>query len=215
MKTASGLPSLPLTARRRIGVDRDEAVGLAQIRPLRPVIIVLPGIFEVDRDVAAIVGEVPAGKGAHIISAGVAIFADARLAADLHAVIVALQDEVDDARNGVGAVDRRIAAGDDVDPLDEIGRDRIHVGRVGVEQDVAGNVAASVDQNERALRAEAAKIEQVQAGGAQELGRVGLAERAAQRRKVVQSVAEKNIRRPILRMCEVLKWSPRPRRSRR
>ena len=57
------------------------------------------------------------------MGAGVAIFADAALAADLVAVVIVLEDEVDDARDGVRTVDRRVAAGDDVDALDEVGRE--------------------------------------------------------------------------------------------
>jgi len=154
---------------RWIGVDGDEAIGVAQVRAARPVVIVLVGIFEVDGNVAG-----------------------AALGAELDAFVVILEDEVDDAGDRVRTVDRRIAAGDDVDPLDEVSRDGVHVRRVGVEQHVARNVAAAVDENQRALRAEAAQIEQVQTGSAEELGRVRLAERAAQGRKVVEGVTDRD-----------------------
>ena len=54
----------------------------------------------------------------------------------------------------------------------------------------AGDVAAAVDQHQGALRAEAAKIEQVEAGDADAEARVLLAEGAAQLRQFVQRVAD-------------------------
>ena len=76
---------------------------------------------------------------------------DAGLAADLEAFEVAPQDEVDDAGDGVRTVDGRVAAGDDVDALDEVVRDRVDVRRHGVVENVGGDVAAAVDQHQRAL----------------------------------------------------------------
>ena len=54
----------------------------------------------------------------------------------------------------------------------------------------AGDVAAAVDQHQGALRAEAAKIEQVEAGDADAEARVLLGEGAAQLRQLVQRVAD-------------------------
>ena len=122
------------------------------------------------------------------IVAAVAIGGDAALAADADAVIVAAKDEVDDAGDGVRAVDRRIAAGDDVDPLEQIGRDRVDVDDI-----LAGDrrdVAAAVDEDQRARGTLAAKVELVEAGGADELGRVGLAEGGAKRRQLIEGVAQ-------------------------
>jgi hypothetical protein len=60
-------------------------------------------------------------------------------------------------------------------------------------EDVAADVAAAVLQHQGANGAEAAKIEQVEAGGAEEAGRVRLAEGAAQRGQVVQRVADRDV----------------------
>ena len=68
-------------------------------------------------------------------------------ASDAHEVRV--QDEVDDARDGVGAVDGRRAAGEDVDPLHERRRDEVQVRRRG--ERVASRHPAAVDQDQRAL----------------------------------------------------------------
>ncbi|MEG8023655.1 hypothetical protein QP162_02830 [Sphingomonas aurantiaca] len=95
---------------RRIGVDDDEAVILAKIGSARRVVILLMRVFEIDRDIAATIGKVLAGDGRQILVACVAIFADAGLAVQVEAVVIFLQDEVDDARDRVRTIDRRIAA---------------------------------------------------------------------------------------------------------
>ena len=128
--------------------------------------------------------------GRDILVAAEALPGDAGLAADLQAVEIAAQDEVDDARDRVRTVNGRVAAGDDVDALDQVVRDRVDVGRHGVVQDVGRDVAAAVDQHQGAQRAEAAKIEQVEAGDADAEARVLLGEGAAQLRQVVQRVAD-------------------------
>ena len=53
-------------------------------------------------------------------------------------------------------------------------------------------MTAAVDEHQRALRTEAAKIEQVEAARSEEPGRVLLAESAAQLRQIVQKVANRN-----------------------
>ena len=58
---------------------------------------------------------------------GIAVASGATLAAKLKAVIVVLEDEVDDARDGVRTVHGRVTAGHDVDTVDEVGRDRVDV----------------------------------------------------------------------------------------
>ena len=57
-----------------------------------------------------------------------------------------LENEVHDAGNGVRTVNRRITTGRDVDPLDQIGREGVDVGRDGVVQNVCTDMAATVDQ---------------------------------------------------------------------
>ncbi len=114
----------------------------------------------------------------------------AALAADLEALIVAAQHEVDDARDGVRTVNGRVAARHDVDALDQVVRDRVDVHRHGVVENVARDVAAAVDQHQGALRAEAAKIEQVEAGDADAEARILLGEGRAQLRQLVQDLTD-------------------------
>ena len=64
-----------------------------------------------------------------------------------------------------------------------------------IVQDVGRDMAAAVDQHQGALRAEAAKIEQVEAGDADAETGIGLRERAAQLRQVVQRVADAGLAR--------------------
>src|SRR4029079_2505340 len=100
------------------------------------------------------------------------------------------EDEVDHAGDGVRTVNRRVAAGDDVDALDKVGGNRLDVRYRGARQDVSGDMAAAIDQNQGALRSEAAKVEQVKAGDADAEAGVLLGEGAAQLRQVVECVAE-------------------------
>ncbi len=83
------------------------------------------------------------------------------LRVDLHALEVALHDEVDHPGDGVRAVGRRGPAGQHVDAVDELGGDlvdvggRIRVARVGV----ANAEPAAVDQHQGARLAQAAKVD--------------------------------------------------------
>ena len=70
---------------------------------------------------------------------------DAGLGAQLDAFIVAAQHEVDDAGDRVRTVNRRLAAGDDVDAFDQVVRDGVDVGRHSVVQDVGRDVTTAVD----------------------------------------------------------------------
>ena len=81
---------------------------------------------------------------------------NAVLAGDFHPLVIVLEDEVDDAGHGVRTVHRRGAAGDDVDALDEAGRDGADV------DDARGRRsrnALAVDEDQGTIRADAAKVE--------------------------------------------------------
>ena len=151
---------------------------------------ILMRIFAVQRDVAAAVGEVQAVHRRDILVGAEARPGCRRLPRTWKPVEIAAQDEVDDARDGVRTVNGRIAAGHDVDALDQIVRDRVDVRRHRVVQDVGGDVAAAVDQHQGALRAEAAQIEQVEAGDADAEAGILLGEGAAQLRQVVQRLTD-------------------------
>src|SRR5205085_2394153 len=70
----------------------------------------------------------------------------------------------DGARDGVRTVDRGAADGDRLDPVDELGVDRVQVDlrtRLGGAEDAGGvgaDETAAVDQGQRALAAEAEKV---------------------------------------------------------
>src|SRR5262249_60992324 len=70
---------------------------------------------------------------------------------------VRVHDEVDDAGNGVGAVHRRSTARQHVDALDDGGRNEVDV-RDRTRARVARLEATAVDEDEGALRAEAAQV---------------------------------------------------------
>jgi hypothetical protein len=123
------------------------------------------------------------------IGIGVAILALAALTTQQNAVIVPLEHEVDDASNRVRSVHGRVTARDDVDALDEVGRNRIHVDGDACEQHVPSDVPPAVDQDQGFLDAKPAKVEQIDASRAQKPGRVCLSEAGAYRRHLGELVA--------------------------
>jgi hypothetical protein len=80
---------------------------------------------------------------------------------DVVAFVVGLQDHVHHARNRVGTVDRRRAAGQDLDPLDGAGRDVVEVLEVAlaVVRERIVRRAAAVDQQQGTAWAEAAQVD--------------------------------------------------------
>jgi hypothetical protein len=119
----------------------------------------------------------------------VALAGHAGLGLRAEALVVLLEHEVHDAGDGIGTVDRRCAARDDVDALEQVRWNRIRVDR----QCTVGtcDMASAIDEHQRALLAEATQIEEVDAGSADEARRVGARESAAQRRQVIQRVADR------------------------
>ena len=178
-----GRPGRVRTAGR---VHQHEAVAAGIVRTVRSVEAVLPRIFEIDRDVAAAVGEILAGEQAAIIGSGIAVRGDVTLAANLQTFEMILEDEVHDASDRVRTIDCRAAAGDDVDTLDQVARDGVDVGRDRVVEHVRSDVTAAVDEDQRALRTQAVEIDQVEAGGAEETSRVCLAERVGSAGQLVE-----------------------------
>ena len=97
-----------------------------------------------------------------------------------------VHDEVDDTRDGVGAVGRRCTASQDIDAIHQRRRDLIEVWRGGrILRRVTGHETAAVDQNQGAVRAEAAQRNGRFARGA--VGHSGT-ELARDLRKCVQQV---------------------------
>ena len=94
----------------------------------------------------------------------VSVFADGGLGVDFQPLEILLHDEVNDTGNGVRTIDRRSAAGENLDPLDQGRGDEVNVRRD--ENGVAGLQALAVDQNEGAARAEAPQVDRRGSGGA-------------------------------------------------
>src|SRR6185312_4362824 len=170
---------------------RLEAADIRRMRAVTEEELTRVRIFCVDRNVAAAVGEVLAEGRGDEVDRAIAIFGFAALAANSEAVVILLQDEVDDAGDGVGTVYGRLTAGHDVDAVDEVLRNVVDVDVEDARR--AGDEAPAVDQHKRAVRAEAAKIEEVLTGGADEAAGVLLAEGRPKRRKVVQRVTDADL----------------------
>ena len=115
-------------------------------------------VCEVADERPAVVGaEAGAGGDGAQISRVVALLGDPVLAPELDAVEAVLEDEVDDAGDGLRAVDGRCAAGHDLDAVDEVGRDVVEVDRRRTGQ--TRDEAAAVNEHERAVRAEVAQVD--------------------------------------------------------
>ena len=87
------------------------------------------------------------------------VLPDAVVAVETDTFEVGVHDEVDDARDRVRTVHRRCAARQDFGAADERRRDDVKVGRLVRAVRIARHEAAAVDQNQRALRTEVAKVD--------------------------------------------------------
>ena len=143
-------------------------------------------IFQRQGDVAAAIGEILAGGDGGQILVGIATRRGAGLNPGGEAFEIALQHEVDDAGDGIGTIDRRVAAGDDVHALDQVNRDGRHVNRVGAR--LRRHMAQAVLQHQRAGGALATQIEDGQTGGADEAARVLAGEGGAELRQQCDAV---------------------------
>ena len=123
-----------------------------------------------------------AGDAADEIRAAVTIAGYAALAPNAETFKITTQDEVCDTRDRVRAIECGVAAGDDIDALDQVERDRADVGGIGPRY--GRDDAATVDQRERTGGAKTAQIEQAEPGSADAGGRVCLAERGTELRKL-------------------------------
>ena len=94
----------------------------------------------------------------------VVVLVEGILRIEAEAFEIRVEDEVDDAGHGIGAIHRRGAAGQHVDAIDERRRDHVDVGGGGGR--VTRDETATVDQHEVTLGAEAAKVDRRRAGGA-------------------------------------------------
>src|SRR5689334_1695842 len=113
-------------------------------------------MFEGNGDIASIVGEVLACCNGDQALPSITFTTDAVLAADSDAIEIMLHDEVDHAADAVRAIDGRRAPGLNVDPLDQVRWNRVNVD--GLCAGNTGDLAATVDQDQRPLDAQVAKV---------------------------------------------------------
>src|SRR5258707_6193275 len=115
---------------------------------------------------AAVAGKPESGGHVDLEVAVVAVSRHAARNVALEAGDFLIEDEVAVSADRIGAVDRRRAAGHGFDAADELLRNAVDVdrfrGHAAVGED--GDPALAVHQDQRAVRAEAAKIKKVEPG---------------------------------------------------
>ncbi len=142
--------------RGRIGVDSDE--GMRVFEPVDVEALDLIDVFVLGEgvQVQTVVKQVDAGQGRDAF-VGLAVLVDhAVVGVDLEAFEITAQLEVQHARHGVGAVDRRGAAGDDLDVLDQKARDGVDVHRQVAL--LGADMPAAVNEHQGATRAQRAQV---------------------------------------------------------
>ena len=160
-------------SRRRVRVNAHQGVGR-----LEPVDVQGPDLVDlldlaVHIDVEAIVEQVGARQNRQTF-VGFAVLVDHAVAGvDLQAFEILLQDEVEHARNSVGAIDGRSATRDDLDTFDQQARNGVNVDRELTT--VGTDVPAAIDEGQGAARAKRTKVRQREAAdsevGARGIGR--------------------------------------------
>ena len=157
-----------LTRGRHIAAEEDLAdvvdirrAGLGGVVALED--SALLGIAHEQGDVAATVGEVGAEDSRGVEVEVIARLRDAALGIELQALEILLEDEVDDACNGIRTVNGRCAAArQNFDALDQRRRDSGEVHRVATGH--ARDVTTAVDEHEGAVDAEIAQVDRRDAG---------------------------------------------------
>ncbi len=143
------------------GIVHNPDVGLIPIAVRRILNPAIGANLAADDVVPAAAREgVPAGQHNFPIPV-IAVLGEAsgHLAFETHVLLV--EDEVHHAGQCIGPVCGRRAAGDGIDPRDELLRDRVDVNRAGED---AGHRAFSVEQDERARCAHPAQAQRANAG---------------------------------------------------
>ena len=156
----------------RIRIDAEADRGVVQPVDVERGDFVDLFILAVDVEVQAVVEQIDAGEGRDAAVRFAILVDHAVVGVDLEALEIIAQDEVQHARDGVSAVDRGGAAGDDLDVLDQQARDGVDVD--GQLPAARTHVTAAVDEGQGAVGAQAAKVRQRQAAVAEAAaGRVG------------------------------------------
>ncbi len=118
------------------------------------------------------------------------VLVEAILTVDLNALKVLFHDEIDDAGDRIGPVGGRGAARHHIDPLHQLGRNLVDVGRrVGVRRArITDAQAPAIDEHQGSLRTESSKVDGRDATrggqGARLIAEVGVGPDAVLRQRV-------------------------------
>ena len=150
--------------------------------------VVLVIVFNREGDIAAVIGQIRTGNHREAVALKRVVLGKTGLRTHAHALEIVAQYKVDHARYRVGAVGRRRAAGDRLDALDQVNRNRIdvHTGATGA----AGNVALAAHQHQRSPHAEAAQVQRAQTRGANKAAAVAGAVGRGKGRQIVEQIAQ-------------------------
>ena len=129
-----------------------------------------------------------AGGDAGLVGRGVSLVGDAGLRGRLDPGEARVEHEVHDAGHGIGPIGGRSAAGHDVDTLHQLLRKQVDVGRTVAGR---GRRPAAVDEHQRALHPQIAKVE-IASGLRPHRPREGArgTRRPAERRQLVERLAD-------------------------
>ena len=151
-------------ARLRAGIERSAVEHGVAVVDGRVIVGDVPGLGIHDRVGAAEFqrrGEIAAAPGTARVEADAGIVRPRAgptvRRRDGRADIVALQDEIDHAAHRIGAIDRRLAAGTDLDTLDCAQRDAVEVDEALFETRRARD-APAVDQHQRIAGAQSTQV---------------------------------------------------------
>ena len=140
----------------RISVDTDEGVRGAQPVDVQALDFIDVFVLTEGIQIQAVVQQVRTDQGRDAL-VGLAVLVDhAVVGIDFHALEVTAQLEVQHARDGVGAVNRRGTTGDDFDVLDQQARNGVDVD--GQVTGGGADVATTVNQREGAARTERTQV---------------------------------------------------------
>ena len=146
-----------------------------------------------DRDVAAVVCEVGAPGGSDRGLCAVTFAGDAVVGVDVKAFEVVLQDEVDNTRHRVGAVDGGCTTRQYLDTLDESHGNRADVHGRGALN--TADMPATIDEDQGSVRTEATQVQDV--GAVREIGpgvdRLFRRDGRQERRHVVNDVGDRKL----------------------
>src|SRR5690606_17743559 len=131
--------------------------------PIRRLHAFVVRVAERDPRVAPIEVRAYGQRGVHALP--VTVRRHVALRRDLYALEVVPHDDVDDSGHGVRAVNRGRSAGQDLDALDHVHRNRVEVDGIARRRAEPRHEALPVDEHERALAAEVSERGELQRGG--------------------------------------------------